>query len=293
MAILINKNTKIIVQGITGHHGAFHTKIMRDYGTQIVAGVTPGKGGQNIHNVPVYNTVKQALKKQTKKNIATYSIIFVPAPNAKAAAIEALQNNLNIVLITEHVPVHDVITIKQEAKKRRRIMIGPNTPGIICPSSCKIGILPHQFFKKGNVGVISRSGTLTYEIVNHLTENNLGQSTVIGIGGDVVNGFSFIDGLKLFAKDKQTKAIVLVGEIGGTAEEDVAQYILKTNYIKRYKKPIVAYIAGIAAPKGKRMGHAGALIQGNKGTAASKIQALKDAGVKVVRLPKDIVKPLI
>jgi succinyl-CoA synthetase alpha subunit len=282
--ILINRNTKVIVQGITGHHGAAHTKIMHDYGTQIVAGVTPGKGNQKVHNIPVYNTVKQALKHHK----ATYSIIFVPAPFAKDAALEALQNNLNIVLVTEHMPIHDVIAIKQEAKKRNKIMIGPNSPGIICPGLTKIGIVPQQFFKKGKVGVISRSGTLTYEIINHLTQNNLGQSTVIGIGGDAVNGFSFIDALRHFAKDKDTLAIVMVGEIGGTAEEDVAAYIKKT----KYKKPVVAYIAGVAAPKGKRMGHAGALIQGTKGTAASKIAALKDAGVKVVILPKDVVKPL-
>jgi succinyl-CoA synthetase alpha subunit len=286
--ILINCKTKVIVQGITGHHGAFHTKIMLNYGTKIVAGVTPGKGGKEIEGVPVYNTVKEALKEHK----ATYSIIFVPAPNAKAAACEALQNKLNIVLITEHMPVHDVIAVKQEAQKRKKIMIGPNSPGIICPDEIKISIVPHKFFMKGHIGVISRSGTLTYEIVNHLTEAKLGQSTVIGIGGDAINGFSFIDALKHFKNDKETKAIVLVGEIGGTAEEDVAEYIKKTNYIKKYKKQIVAYIAGIAAPPGKRMGHAGALIQGNKGTAVSKIKALKSAGVTVVKLPKDIILPL-
>jgi len=283
MSIIINKNTKVIVQGITGYQGAFHTKIMQEYGTHIVAGVTPGKGGQDVRGVPVYNSVKETIKHRP-----TWSIVFVPSPFAKTAARDALTNNLNIVIITEHMPIHDVIAVKQEAIKRKCLMIGPNSPGIICPEEIKIGIMPHRFFKKGSIGVVSRSGTLTYDIVNHLSNANHGQSTVIGIGGDAIHGFSFIDALRLFAKDKDTKAIVIVGEIGGTAEEDVSEFIKKT----RYKKPIVAYIAGISAPHGKRMGHAGALIQGGKGTAKAKIYALKDAGVNVVRLPENIIKPL-
>lgn len=278
--ILINKNTKVLVQGITGHQGSLHTKVMKEYGTKIVAGVTPGKGGQFVNGVPVYNTIKEALKRHT----ATWSILFVPAPFAKDAALEALQNNLNIVIITEHMPIHDVLEIKQYAKKKRTIMIGPNSPGIICPEEIKIGIMPKEFFTKGNVGVISRSGTLTYEVVNALTEQHMGQSTVVGIGGDAMNGFTFIDALQHFAKDKETKAIVLVGEIGGTAEEDTAAYIKKV----RYKKPVVAYIAGVSVPKGKRMGHAGALIQGNKGTAQTKIAALKEAGVRIAKTPQEI-----
>ncbi len=278
--ILINKETKVIVQGITGHQGSLHTKIMKEYGTKIVAGVTPGKGGQFVEGVPVYNTIKEALKQHT----AEWSILFVPAPFAKDAALEALKNNLHIVIITEHLPVHDVLEIKQCAKKKRKIMIGPNSPGIICPEKIKIGIMPHEFFKKGNVGVISRSGTLTYEVVHILTEHNLSQSTVVGIGGDAINGLTFIDALQYFAKDEETKAIVLVGEIGGTAEEDTAAYIKKV----RYKKPVVAYIAGVSAPKGKRMGHAGAFIQGNKGTAESKITALKAAGVCVAKTSQEV-----
>ncbi len=279
MSILINKNTKVLIQGITGHHGALHTKIMKAYGTNIVAGVTPGKGGTKIENIPVYNTVKETQKQHN----AEWSILFVPREHAKEATLEALHNNLHIIIITEHIPIHEVIAIKAEAKRKNKIMIGPNSPGIINPEETKIGIMPHQFFTKGNVGVISRSGTLTYEIANHLTENKLGQSTVLGIGGDSINGYTFIDALQAFAEDKETKAIVIIGEIGGTAEEDAAAYIKVTNYQKKYQKPIIAYIAGQSAPAGKQMGHAGALIQGNKGTAASKIKALQDAHVKVVK----------
>lgn len=278
--ILINKETNVIIQGITGHQGTLHTKIMKDYGTKIVAGVTPEKGGQLVEGIPVFNTVKQALKQHT----AEWSILFVPAVFAKDAALEALHNNLNIVIITEHMPVHDVLAIKTLAQQKKKIIIGPNSPGIICPGETKIGIMPHQFFAKGIVGVLSRSGTLTYEIAHALTENNLGQSTVIGIGGDMITGISFIDGLRSFAEDPETKAVVLVGEIGGTAEEDVAEFLKKTNY----SKPIVAYIAGKSAPAGKQMGHAGALFSGNKGTAQSKITALKKAGVAVAGLPHKI-----
>lgn len=278
--ILINKETKVIVQGITGHQGSLHTKIMKDYGTKIVAGVTPDKGGQFIEGIPVYDTVIAALKHHK----ATWSILFVPAPYAKDAALEAVKNNLNIVLITEHMPVHDVLAVKTVAQQKKRIMIGPNSPGIICPEKTKIGIMPHQFFKKGPIGVLSRSGTLTYEICNALTQNNLGQSTVVGIGGDMITGISFIDALQFFAEDPETKAIVLIGEIGGTAEEDVAEFLQKTTY----PKPVIAYIAGKSAPAGKQMGHAGALISGKKGTAQSKITALKKAGVAVAGLPHEI-----
>lgn len=281
---LIDKNTKILVQGITGHQGSLHTKIMKEYGTDIVAGVTPGKGGYIVEGIPVYNTVKEALKQHK----ATWSILFVPAPFAKDAALEALQNNLNIVIITEHMPVQDVIAITVVANKKKKIMIGPNSPGIMCPEEVKIGIMPHEFFKKGSIGVASRSGTLTYEVINSLTEHNVGQSTVIGIGGDAMNGFTFIDALRHFAKDEETKAIVLVGEIGGIGEEDAAAFIKQTNYQKKYKKPIIAFIAGISVPKGKKMGHAGALIQGNKGTAQTKINALKTAGVRIAKTAQEI-----
>ena len=288
MSILITKQTKILVQGITGHQGALHTKIMKEYGTQIVAGVTPGKGGTRIEDIPVYNTVRQTCKQHNP----TWSILFVPKEQTKQAAEEALQHDLNILIITEHIPIHDVIAIKAEAKKRNKIMIGPNSPGMINPGETKLGIMPHQFFKKGNVGVLSRSGTLTYEIANYLTEAGLGQSTVMGIGGDAINGFSFIDGLKQFAKDKKTKAIVFVGEIGGTAEEDLAQFLKETNYQKKYKKTIVAYIAGKTAPAGKKMGHAGAVISGTKGTAATKITALQKASVQCANTPQDVPKIL-
>ena len=278
--MLLNKKTKVIVQGITGHQGSLHTKIMKEYGTKIVAGITPGKGGQSVEGIPVYNSIKEALQ----RHAAEWSILFVPAPFAKDAALEALHNNLNIVLITEHMPVHDVLALKAVAQQKKKIIIGPNSPGIICPEETKIGIMPHQFFTKGTVGVLSRSGTLTYEICNALTENNLGQSTVIGIGGDMITGISFINGLQFFAEDPETKAVVLVGEIGGTAEEDVAGFLQKTHY----SKPVIAYIAGKSAPAGKQMGHAGALISGKKGTALSKITALKKAGVAVAALPHEI-----
>ncbi len=284
MAILITKKTKILVQGITGHQGALHTKIMKQYGTQIVAGVTPKKGGTRIEGIPVYNTVKEACKEHNPE----WSILFVPREHTKQAAQEALQNNLNIVIITEHIPIHDVLRIKEEAKKKNKIMIGPNSPGIINPEQTKLGIMPQEFFKKGPIGVLSRSGTLTYEITNYLTEAQLGESTVMGIGGDAINGFSFVDGLKAFAKDKETEAIVIVGEIGGTGEEDAAHFLRETNYQKKYKKAIIAYIAGKTAPVGKKLGHAGALISRGKGTAAAKMRALRRAGVFCAKSAQDI-----
>lgn len=280
---MIQKNTKVIVQGITGHHGRIHTAHMKEYGTKIVAGVTPGKGGQSIDGVPVYGTIKQALKQHR----AQWSVIFVPAAHARDAAIEALRAGLHIVIITEHVPVHDAIDIHAEARRRHRIVVGPNCPGLVVPGACKIGIMPNNIFLPGDVGVVSRSGTLTYEIVQSLTAKGIGQSAVIGCGGDPVPGLDFIDALKRFKKDKETRRIVLIGEIGGDFEERAAAYIKRS-----VLKPVVAYIAGRTAPKGKRMGHAGAIISGEAGTAETKIKALKEAGVKIARLPSDVVRLL-
>jgi succinyl-CoA synthetase alpha subunit len=283
MAILIDKNTRVIVQGITGRHGMFHAKLMAEYGTNIVAGVTPGKGGEYVsaggNNIPVFNSVPDALK----NSAAEYSIIFVPAVNALNAAEEALDNNLNLVIITEHIPVRDTMIIMQKAAKNNLIVIGPNCPGIITPEECKIGIMPGNIFKKGNVGVVSRSGTLTYEIVQQLTLSGLGQSTVVGIGGDSVTGFGFNEALESFDNDPLTSAVVLIGEIGGDAEERAA-LLLKTHI----KKPVIAYIAGKVAPPGKTMGHAGAIISGKSGTYESKIKTLKNAGAKIAELPWDV-----
>lgn len=284
MSILINKFTKVIVQGITGNQGSFHTKLMKQYGTNIVAGVTPGKAGQKIENIPVYNTVKQALKKHK----ADFSIAFVPAKFIKDAAFEALQNNLNLIIITEGIPVHDTLEIVNAFKKKKKILIGPNCPGLITPEESKIGIIPGYVCKKGDVGIVSRSGTLTYEISNELTKNNIGQSTIIGIGGDPVVGLDMIKVLKLFEKDPETKKIILVGEIGGDIEERAAEYI-KNNISKK----VIAFIAGKTAPKGKRMGHAGAIIEGETGTFESKIKALKKANIKIAELPSDIPKFLL
>ncbi len=281
MSVIVNKDTKVIVQGITGKQGSFHTKLMLEYGTNIVAGVTPGKAGQQVEGIPVFNSVKDALKEHE----ADFSIIFVPAKFAKDAAIEALENRLNIVVISEMIPVHDVLDIVKAADGK--IVIGPNCPGIISPGESKLGIMPGHVFKKGNIGVVSRSGTLTYEIVNELTRNGIGQSTVIGIGGDSVIGTNFIDALKEFEKDKETEAIVLIGEIGGDLEEKAAEFIKKN-----ITKKVVAYIAGRTAPPGKRMGHAGAVISGSSGTAKAKTQALEKNGVKVAKLPSEIVKLL-
>lgn len=284
MSILINKNTKVIVQGITGNQGSFHTKLMKQYGTNIVAGVTPGKKGQKIQGIPVYNTIKDALKKHK----ADYSIAFVPAKFIKKAAYEALQNNLNLILITEGIPVHDTIEIVNAFKKKNKILIGPNCPGLITPEESKIGIIPGYATKKGNIGIVSRSGTLTYEIANELTKNNIGQSTIIGIGGDPIVGLDMIETLKLFEKDKQTKKIILVGEIGGDIEERAAEYIKKN-----ISKEVIAFIAGKTAPKGKRMGHAGAIIEGETGTFEAKIKALKKANIKIAETLSEIVKFLL
>lgn len=285
MGIIIDENTHAIVQGITGTQGSFHTKLMLEYGTKIVAGVTPGKGGTNIHSVPVYDTVEEA----KEKHQVNASIIFVPAPFAADAALEALENGIRtIVIITEHIPIKDCIEVINHAKQVNATVIGPNTPGIITPGKSKLGIMPAHIFKPGNIGMVSRSGTLTYEIAASLTRSNLGQSTCLGLGGDPITGLNFIDTLKMFKTDPQTKAVVLIGEIGGNLEELTAEFIAK----EKYPKPVVAFIAGRSAPPGKRMGHAGAIVMGKAGTAESKIEALRKAGVKVAEKPSDVAKLL-
>jgi succinyl-CoA synthetase alpha subunit len=281
LGIIVDRNTKAIVQGITGTQGSFHTKLMLEYGTQIVAGVTPGKGGTKVHSVPVYDTVEEALQKHE----ANASIIFVPAPFAADAALEAIENGIKtVVIITEHIPVKDAINVMAYAKQENATIIGPNTPGIITPGECKLGIMPAHIFKPGNIGMISRSGTLTYEIAAGLTKRQMGQSTCVGLGGDPIVGLNFIDVLKLFEKDPQTEGIAIIGEIGGNLEELTAEYIAKQNY----PKPVVAFIAGRSAPPGKRMGHAGAIIMGKAGTAESKIEAFRKAGVEVAEKPSDV-----
>lgn len=279
MSILINKKTRAIVQGITGHQGGIHTEEMLAFGTTIVGGVTPGKGGQEVHGVPVFDSVKEALGHAK----ADWSILFVPAPFAKNAALESIDAGLNIVLITEHLPVLDAIEIVQVSRKKKVHVVGPNCPGLATPNESKLGILPHDVFLDGHVGVISRSGTLTYEIVAELTKAGIGQSTVLGIGGDPIVGTNFIDALKLFEEDDDTEQIVLVGEIGGGEEEAAAEYISKN-----ITKPVVAYITGRTAPPGKTMGHAGAVISGKVGTAGTKVDALKQAGVPVADLPSEV-----
>jgi succinyl-CoA synthetase alpha subunit len=271
----------VIVQGITGKQGSFHTTLMLEYGTKIVAGVTPGKGGTTVNGVPVYSTVEEAAENHS----ANASIIFVPAPFAADAAHEALSNGIKIVVvITEHVPIKDSIGIMAHATQAKATVIGPNTPGLITPGKCKLGIMPPQVFMRGNVGVVSRSGTLTYEIAAGLTRNGIGQSTCLGIGGDPVVGLNFIEALELFKADAETAAVVLVGEIGGNLEELTAEHIATT----RYPKPVVVYVAGRSAPVGKRMGHAGAIIMGKAGSARSKIEAFESVGVGVAEKPSDV-----
>ena len=258
---------------------------MLDYGTKIVAGVTPGKGGTQVHAVPVYDTVAEALEKHS----ANASIIFVPAPFAADAALEALENGIKIiVIITEHIPIKDAVNIMTYAKQANATIIGPNTPGIITPRECKLGIMPAHIFKPGGVGMVSRSGTLTYEIAAGLTKSGLGQSTCLGLGGDPITGLNFVDVLKILEEDAQTKAVALIGEIGGNLEELAAEHIVK----EEYPKPVVAFIAGCSAPPGKRMGHAGAIVMGKAGTAENKIEALKSAGVDVAEKPSDVAKLL-
>jgi len=281
MGIIIDKNTRAIVQNITGTQGTFHTKLMLQYGTNIVAGVTPGKGGVQIENVPVYDAVEETIKPYSPNA----SIIFVPAPFAADAALESLSNGIKtVVVITEHIPIKDTIDAMAYAKQVNATVIGPNTPGIITPGECKMGIMPAHVFMQGSVGLVSRSGTLTYEIAASLTRNGLGQSTCIGLGGDPITGLNFIDALKMFAKDPKTEAVVLLGEIGGNLEELTAEYIAR----EKYPKPVAAFIAGRSAPSGKRMGHAGAIVMGNAGTAESKIAALRKAGVGVAEKPGDL-----
>ncbi len=275
----------MLVQGITGNQGSFHTKLMLDYGTKIVAGTSPGKGGTTVNGVPVYDTVGEA---QWKHGVDA-SIVFVPAPYAADAALEALENGIKtVVVITEHVPVKDAVELMAFAKQKNAIIIGPNTPGIIVPRQCKLGILPPQVFSRGHFGLVSRSGTLTYEIAWALTKRGFGQSVCLGLGGDAVTGLNFIDALKMFREDAEIEAVVLVGEIGGNIEELAAEYIVA----ERYPKPVVAYVAGRSAPVEKRMGHAGAIVMGKSGTAASKIAAFEAAGVRVVEKPGDVAKLL-
>jgi len=280
MSILIDENTRVVVQGITGSEGTFHTQKMLEYKTNVVAGVTPGKGETFHLGVPVYNTVEEAVQKQR----ANASAIFVPPFFAADAVMEAADSGVNlIVCITEGIPTFDMIKVKQFLSKKGCRLIGPNTPGIISPGKCKIGIMPGHIHTQGSVGIISRSGTLTYEAVQQVSLQGFGQSTAVGIGGDPIVGQKFIDLLKLFKEDEETEAVILIGEIGGTAEEEAAEYIKKD-----FPKPVVSFIAGQTAPPGRRMGHAGAIISGGKGTAEEKMKALKEAGVLVAKSPADI-----
>ncbi len=281
MPILVGRKTRAIVWGITGNQGTFHSKLMVDYGTQIVAGVTPAKGGAVVNGVKVFDTASAAMETTD----ANAGILFVPAPSTKDAAMEAVDAGLNpVVIITEGIPARDSMIMVEYAKERNVVIVGPNTPGVITPGESKLGIMPGEVFKPGTVGVASRSGTLTYEIAASLTHSGVGQSTCLGIGGDPFTGLNFVDVLRMFRDDPGTSAVVLIGEIGGSAEEDAARYISETHY----PKPVFAYVAGRAAPPGKRMGHAGAIITGTEGTAAAKIASLTSAGVKVAEVPSDL-----
>lgn len=281
MSILVNKNTKILVQGITGKHGSFHAEQCLAYGSQIVAGVTPGKGGTKfMDRVPIYDSVKEA----AEKTGATVSMLFVPPAFAADAIAESVDAGLELVVaITEGIPVLDMLKVKYSMKGKKTRLIGPNCPGVITPGECKIGIMPGHIHKPGRVGVLSRSGTLTYEAVYQLTQLGIGQSTCVGIGGDPINGTNFIDVLEMYNRDANTDAVIMIGEIGGSAEEDAAEYIKR-----EFKKPVVSFIAGATAPPGRRMGHAGAIITGGKGTAKGKFDALRAAGVTICESPANL-----
>jgi len=284
MSILVNKNTRVLTQGITGATGQFHTKACKEYGTQMVAGVTPGKGGTAYEGIPIFDTVESAVKETG----ANATVIYVPPPFAADAILEAADANIALIIcITEGVPVRDMVKVKRYLAGRSSQLLGPNCPGTITPGECKIGIMPGHIHKQGTIGVVSRSGTLTYEAVDQLTRLGMGQSTCVGIGGDPVHGFEFVDVLKMFNQDAGTQAVVMIGEIGGSAEEEAADWI-KANM----KKPVVGFIAGQTAPPGKRMGHAGAIISGGKGTAQEKIDAMKQAGIRMASSPAVIGKTM-